>query len=370
MVKLPDDKAFFRQRRPAARAAPATRLVETRAFGANPGALRMLSHVPAGLPAGAPLVVVLHGCTQEAEANAVGAGWLALADRYGFALVVPEQQPANNPNRCFNWFQPEDVRRGAGEAASIAEMTEAAVKAHGLDRRRIFVTGLSAGGAMASAMLAAYPDVFAGGGIIAGLPYGAADNVQEAFGAMFQGRQRTAAAWGDLVRAASGHAGPWPRVSIWQGDADATVKPVNAEAVARQWANVHGLDAAPSEKTTKGGHRQERWLAPDGRVLVELHTLAGLGHGTPLNTGGPDGYGAAAPFLLEAGVSSSLELARFWGLAPVAEAAAVAAAAPHAEAPGPAEPVTHVQETVVPRGRGLDVQAVITRALTAAGLMK
>lgn len=362
MVDLPGDKAFFRQKRPASRPAAATRLVETAAFGPNPGGLRMLSYAPPGLPSGAPLVVVLHGCTQHGEANATAAGWLQLADRYGLALLVPEQQPANNPNRCFNWFQPEDVRRGQGEAASIRQMIETAVAAHGLDRRRIFVTGLSAGGAMASAMLAAYPEVFAGGGIIAGLPHGAADTVQEAFGAMYQGRSRTPAAWGDLVRGASGHRGPWPRVSIWQGDADATVKPINAEAVASQWLNVHGLADRPSRDTVNGGHRRQQWLAADGQALVELHTLAGLGHGTPLKTSGDDAYGTAGPFLLEAGVSSSLELLRFWGLITSARAEAPQAAPE-------AEPVTRVFETPV-KPRGLDVQAVITRALTAAGLMK
>ena len=362
MVDLPGDKAFFRQKRSSGRPAPARRLVETRDFGTDPGALRMLTYVPPGLLPGAPLVVVLHGCTQHAEANATAAGWLQLADRYGFALLVPEQQPANNPNRCFNWFQPEDVHRGQGEAASIRQMIETAVIAHATDRRRVFICGLSAGGAMTSAMLAAYPEVFSGGGIIAGLPHGAAETVQEAFGAMFQGRNRTAAAWGDLVRGASSHKGPWPRVSIWQGDADATVKPLNAEAVTSQWLDVHGLGEKPSRDIVVGGHRHQQWLGRDGQTLVELHTLAGLGHGTPLKTGGDEGYGTAGPFLLEAGVSSSLELLRFWGLA---------SAGPERASAGPveSEPVTRVVETPV-KSRGIDVQAVINRALTAAGLMK
>ena len=89
------------------------------AFGDDPGALRMLTYLPANLPPGAPLVVVLHGCTQRAEAYASTAGWLTLADRLGFAVIAPEQSTANNPNRCFNWFQPGDVVRGGGEAASL-----------------------------------------------------------------------------------------------------------------------------------------------------------------------------------------------------------------------------------------------------------
>ena len=343
------------------RAAAPARLAVTAAFGANPGNLRMLSYAPGGLAPGAPLVVVLHGCTQDAEGYAAGAGWIDLADRYGFALVVPDQQAANNPNRCFNWFQPDDAGRGRGEAASIRAMIEAAVVAHRCDRSRVFVTGLSAGGAMASAMLAAYPEVFAGGGVIAGLPYGAAGSMQEAFGAMMQGRRRTPEAWGAAVRAASAHKGPWPRVSIWQGDADATVNPANADSIAQQWAEVHGLAAGPTRTELHGARRRDVWLSAAGEPRVEVNTLAGLGHGTPISARGPEGWGAPGPFVVEAGVSSSLELLRFWGLAPAAaQGPAAATPPPRAEPPKPRSADRH----------GIDVQAVISKALAAAGLLK
>jgi poly(hydroxyalkanoate) depolymerase family esterase len=116
------------------------------------------------------LVVALHGCTQTAADYDHGSGWTRLADRYGFAVLFPEQQRANNPNNCFNWFLPSDTRRSHGEAFSIRQMIERVITDHGVDRRRVFVVGLSAGGAMTSAMLATYPDLFAGGAIIAGLP--------------------------------------------------------------------------------------------------------------------------------------------------------------------------------------------------------
>jgi feruloyl esterase len=163
-----------------------SRLREIRGFGSNPGALRMFTYLPAGLADQSALVVVLHGCAQTAASYEYGAGWSTLAERYGFALLLPEQQHANNPNGCFNWFQPGDAQRGQGEALSIRQMVDKMVLDHGIDARRVYVTGLSAGGAMASVMLAAYPDIFAGGAIIAGLPYGAATNVQEAFQSMFQ----------------------------------------------------------------------------------------------------------------------------------------------------------------------------------------
>ena len=137
--------------------APATRkLRDLPNFGSNPGALKGKYYLPANCRADAPLVVVLHGCLQTAEGYNAGSGWSQLADENGFALLYPEQQLANNPNRCFNWFQPEDTRTGGGEALSIRQMIERMVLGHSLNRNKVFITGLSAGGAMAAVMLATY----------------------------------------------------------------------------------------------------------------------------------------------------------------------------------------------------------------------
>jgi feruloyl esterase len=293
-------------------------------FGANPGALRMRIYRPKDLPKRAPLVVVLHGCRQTAEAYAVGAGWVTLADRFGFALVCPEQLAANNAYACFNWFEPGDIARDHGEAASIRQMIAWMLADGRLDPARVFVTGLSAGGAMTNVMLAAYPEVFAGGAPIAGLAYGAASDAREAFGAMFQGVRHSPDVWGDHVRAASAYRGPWPKVSVWHGDADTTVKPENGEAVALQWANVHGLPTQPGAVETTGTVGRSVWLDGRGDPVVERFVIHGLGHGTPLATHGPDGCGAAGPFLLEAGVSSSLQIAKFWGVADQVRAASKA----------------------------------------------
>src|SRR5207237_4224060 len=129
---------------------------------------------------------------------------------------------------------------------SHGQMIEQPVVDYGINRRRVSVTGLSAGGAMASNMLACYPEVFAGGAIVAGLPYGAATNVQQAFESMFQSPARSAREWGDLVRGAAPHDGPWPRVSVWHGNADKTVIPSNADEILKQWTEVHGLPITPS----------------------------------------------------------------------------------------------------------------------------
>jgi poly(hydroxyalkanoate) depolymerase family esterase len=360
------------------------RLREVERFGANPGNLRMLKYVPPTLGVAPALVVVLHGCTQTAAGYDHGAGWSSLADRHGFALLFPEQKPANNPKRCFNWFERGDTKRGAGEAASIHAMVERMAAEHGIDRGRIFITGLSAGGAMASVMLATYPELFAGGAIIAGLPYGAATSVQDAFESMFKGRRWPARHWGDLVRAASPHKGPWPKVSVWHGSADTTVVPMNGDEIVKQWADLHGLAAAPTARTTGRGFSRAVWRDSDGREVIESVSIPGMAHGTPLEIGeGEERCGNAGPFLLDVGVSSSHHIARFFGLLDARAGARakaerhVAAAAERAipinprpddiRLPGEAEaPHADDHASRFP----VDVHGVITKALKAAGLMR
>lgn len=355
------------------------RMTEVARFGANPGALRMLSYVPEGLQHGAPLVVVLHGCTQRAEPHAAAGGWLQLADRYGFAVIAPEQTPANNPNRCFNWYEPGDQARGRGEAASIRAMVAHAVREHRLDAGRVFVTGLSAGGHERGDAGHLSRGV-RGGGIVAGLPFGVAADLQAALGAMYDGRTRSSTELGERLRRAAPRGGRVPRLAIWHGDADGTVKPHNAGEIAKQWAAAHGLPAEPTETERLPGRTRAVWRSPStGEVLIESHLLRGVGHGTPLATRGPEGVGTAAPYMLEAGVSSSLEIARFWGIAGEASRADRAATRPAPEPPrsaandarpGPGAAVgDRVMASVsghVPSG----VQDVIAQALKSAGLMR
>jgi poly(hydroxyalkanoate) depolymerase family esterase len=159
-------------------------LEEVKSFGPNPGTVRMYKYVPGGLPPGAPLVVALHGCDQDAREYSRETGWNALADRYQFAVLYPETDRSNNPMKCWNWFRPQDQVRDGGEARSVKQMVEAMIASHRLDGRRVYVTGLSAGGAMTNVLLAVYPDLFAGGASMAGVAYGCAASAMAAVGCM------------------------------------------------------------------------------------------------------------------------------------------------------------------------------------------
>ncbi|HWM06735.1 MAG TPA: PHB depolymerase family esterase [Actinophytocola sp.] len=295
--------------------AAAASIVEVTGFGSNPGNLKMFRYVPDGLPTGRPVVVALHGCTQNAAGYGTGAGWVQLADRWGFAVVLPEQQSANNFNKCFNWFEPGDTSRGQGEAESVAQMVRRTITDTGANAGRVHVTGLSSGGAMTAVMLATYPDMFAGGGIVAGIAYRCAASMVDAFSCMNPGKNLTPAQLGDAVRGASQHPGPWPTVSIWQGDADFTVRPANATELVEQWTNVHGIPPTPTSTDTVAGYPHAVY-AGGGATLVETYTITGMGHGQPLDPGTADGQcGQAGAYLLDVDICAAWHLSATWNLA-------------------------------------------------------
>lgn len=290
------------------------RLTDLASFGSNPGDLRAKMYVPGHLADRPALVVVLHGCTQTAGSYDLGSGWSELADRHGFVLLFPEQQRHNNPNLCFNWFLPEDNRRGAGEALSVRQMIDAMISRHAIDPARVFVTGLSAGGAMTSVMLATYPEVFAGGAIIAGLPYGCASTIPQAFDRMRGHGGGSESELAAAVRRASDHRGPWPTISVWHGSGDATVNPSNADAIISQWRGVHGVAAVPTRTEAIDGYPRRVWCDDQGREVIEEYSITGMGHGTPLDTFGDDGCGRSGAYMLEASISSTRHICQFWGL--------------------------------------------------------
>ena len=302
----------------ATTAASAATVQPLASFGNNPGALGAYDYIPDGLATGRPLVVVLHGCTQTA-ADMQRAGWNALADQARFAVLYPEQQPANNALRCFNWAgengDPANLMRGQGENASIIAMIDTEIAAHGIDPTQVYIVGFSAGAAFTAVMLATWPDRFAGGAIMAGVAYRCATDLNGAYACQNPGVSKTPAQWGDLVRAAdAGYAGPWPRVQIWQGATDTTVAPANAVELVKQWTDVHGTDATADATEMIGAATRTAYTA-NGAVVVETYAISDLGHAIVT---GADPLGACTAttgaYFTDKGVCSTLRVARFFGL--------------------------------------------------------
>jgi poly(hydroxyalkanoate) depolymerase family esterase len=292
----------------------AAALTQEPSFGSNPGSLKMYTYVPAAMPSSAPLVVVLHGCAQTVD-DYVNAGWDELADLAKFYVVYAETSTAGG---CFGWVSSTDTTRDSGQALSIKQMVDYMKQKYSVDGARVFVTGLSAGGAMTSVMLATYPDVFAAGATMAGVAYGAQI-----------GETKTPSALGDSVRAAyPSFQGPWPRVSVWQGQSDSVVAPSSATAIVDQWTNVHALSQTATTSGTVAGAMHATYADSQGNVAVESYLIPNVGHGTPLHVpfAPAGGCGQTGAYLLEAGICSTYYAGVFFGLlqAPDADGGVVA----------------------------------------------
>jgi poly(hydroxyalkanoate) depolymerase family esterase len=289
-------------------------------FAPNPGRLGAYLYSPERPRDPAPLVVALHGCTQVAADFDDETGWTSLAEEAGFLLLLPEQSASNNRTRCFNWFNPRDQVRDGGEPESIRHMVEAVQAGRRVDPERVFIAGLSAGGGMTSVLLATHPDLFAGGAVVAGVPYGCAANALLALPCMRLGNRLVPGprAWADKVFAAAppGTA-RWPRVAIWHDAGDTLVNPVNAWSSMEQWTAVHGIDQVPDLGVRVGPHQRIVYQDAQGRSQVELWLTRGVGHATPIDarTGcGRDDPERKHDFVKDADICASRETARFWGL--------------------------------------------------------
>ncbi|NJC71000.1 PHB depolymerase family esterase [Planosporangium thailandense] len=293
-------------------------LTRTTGFGTNPGALNMYSYLPANLPAHAPLVVALHGCTQSANDYYSHSGWPKYADLWGFALVFPEQPSMTSPiMNCFDWGTPSNDTRGNGEALSIYQMVQYAISHYGVDPNRVYVTGLSAGAGMTSDLLADYPDVFAAGSIDSGPPAQCSTSgIMGTSCTTANTNNKTPQQWGDLVRGSyPGYHGPWPRVAIWQGTADTMVAPVAMAESRDQWTNVWGIGQTPSSRQSlPGGTTLSIYNDAHGTPAVETYEISGMKHGLAVHPGsGVDQCGAAAQYYLDY-ICSSYHTAKFFGL--------------------------------------------------------
>ncbi len=280
---------------------------------------------------GLPLVVMLHGCTQNPDDFAAGTGMNELAREQGFCVLYPAQSADANPQRCWNWFKHTHQSRGRGEAALLASMTLSVIQQHGIDARRVYIAGLSAGGAMAAIVAAAYPEIYAAAGVHSGLAVGAASNVSEALAAMRSGAKpgaQTSAIGGENGGARGGAGGgagggrglgqtgdgsAVPTI-IFHGDQDHTVHPRNGEQVSEQavaavqLASGHSVTKAVEHGVSRGGRRFTRSIhrSSSGQTIAEHWLVSGAGHawaggrasGSYTDPKGPDATGEMLRFFL------------------------------------------------------------------------
>ncbi|MGL4599875.1 MAG: extracellular catalytic domain type 1 short-chain-length polyhydroxyalkanoate depolymerase [Bacteroidia bacterium] len=257
-------------------------------FGNNPGNLRMYAYMSDSAK-NKPLVVVLHGCTETANSCASLTDWNKWARQYGFAVLYPEQQISNNPNRCFNWFDKGDQQRDKGEPASIAAMIKKMHELYLVDTSHIFISGLSAGAAMATIMMSVYPENFLAGAVFAGGPYGAADNFLQASAAMNGKINHSPETWGNLVRAQQKNPVKiYPRLAIFQGMADQIVSPRNADALTSQWRNLQtdSLTAWTSDSLFGNPYiKRTVFLDSIETYRIVRYDIRDLGHAIPIDPG-------------------------------------------------------------------------------------
>ncbi len=315
-----------------ATAAPA-RFSESSFTGA-PGTRSFKLFEPAGFEGRAlPLVVMLHGCTQNADDFAAGTRMNALAQERGLFVLYPEQAPRSNAHKCWNWFVPGDQRRGHGEPALLAGMVRHVMATHAIDADRVYVAGLSAGGAMAAILAREYPDLFAAAGVHSGLPPGAAHDVASAFTAMQSGITVAPAKWNSMTaEPARAPLAAWPSIApreskagaeaaegapliVFHGDADGTVNAVNGahviEAALGTGAWQANRDDGPPGGSAQGGRGYTRTLyraadaSPDAPSRAEHWVVHGAAHAW-------SGGDASGSFTDGAGPDASREMLRFF----------------------------------------------------------
>ena len=278
-------------------------------FTSGAGALSYKLYVPAGLDPAlpAPLLVMLHGCTQSPDDFARGTRMNALAHQHGYVVAYPAQSQKNNAGKCWNWFRSGDQQRGRGEPALIAALTSHLVDRYRLDARRVYVAGLSAGGAMAAVLGHTYPDVYAAIGVHSGLPHLAAHDLPSALAAMRQGGTGTA----------NGRSpAPPARIPaiVFHGDRDATVDPCNGDAVLAQsigstarTAPASGTTVTVSHGSTPRGRAYTRTIHTDtaGIVVAEQWVVHDAGHAW-------FGGDASGSYTDPAGPDASAQMLRFF----------------------------------------------------------
>jgi poly(hydroxyalkanoate) depolymerase family esterase len=277
----------------------------TRSYSGAAGARSYKLYVPEGYAGGAvPLVVMLHGCTQDPDDFAAGTHMNALAEEHGFLVAYPAQSGSANMQKCWNWFQATDQQRGQGEPSIIAGITRQVIEDYEVDEGRVYVAGMSAGGAMAAIMGAAYPDLYAAVGVHSGLAPGSAHDMPSAFSAMRQGNPGA-----PMPQAASEGQAEVPPTVIFHGDRDGTVHPRNGDRLLAQLTAADGssLKVSTRQGQVPDGHAFTRisYRDADGRSMVERWNVHGLAHAW-------SGGGRPGSYTDPKGPDASAEMVRFF----------------------------------------------------------
>ncbi|NJP95277.1 PHB depolymerase family esterase [Nonomuraea sp. FMUSA5-5] len=264
--------------------AASAQLTEVTGFGTNPSNLRMHLYVPDGVGARPALLVAVHYCTGSGPAFYSGTEFASLADRYKFIVVYPS---ATRSGSCFDVSSPQALtHNGGSDPVGIVSMVRYVQQRYNADPDRTYVTGASSGGMMTNVLIGAYPDVFKAGAAFMGVPFGCfATTDGSSWNSTCANGQliKTAQQWGDQVRAAyPGYSGPRPRMQIWHGTEDTTLRYPNFQEQIKQWTNVHGLSQTPSlTDQPRSGWTRTRYGGTGTKERVEAISLQGVGHSLP-----------------------------------------------------------------------------------------
>jgi poly(hydroxyalkanoate) depolymerase family esterase len=259
-------------------------------FGTNPGNLSLFYYIPKTIKENAPMVVVLHGCSQGATAAAELTGWNKLAYEYGFCVMYPQQHFPNNPSHCFSWFKKNEIERGNGECESIKQMVDFMLKKFKVDDKRVFITGMSAGAAMSVVMIATQPAMFKAAAIFAGGPYKPGSNIFSSSGSMAWGVNKTPDEWRELVwRENPAFKSKYPKVIVFHGTKDPVVNIRNAAELVEQWTCLHKTDTIPyavdSAYLGKKDIMRIAYHNKENEEAVAFFKINEMGHALPVDPG-------------------------------------------------------------------------------------
>jgi feruloyl esterase len=263
-------------------------------FGENPGDLKMSIYLPKNKSAEKiPVVVALHGCSQNAKSMAWQTGWNTLADKYNFAVLYPEQRRKNNSTNCFNWFEIDDISENSGECGSIYNMITYGLREFNLDTQYVYIYGLSAGAAMSLSMMAIYPDKFKSGAIYAGVPFKTATNKKEGFEAVKKEINLSPEEWASKMEVNSSTV--FPQLIVLHGKDDQIVPISYSNEIVEQWAQVNKISTLPDKVESNFDSNSDvtrlSYYDKSGKEKIIFYKFENLRHEVAIDTGNGEKQG-------------------------------------------------------------------------------